>query len=966
MSLEQTKDFLSKNNIDISLIDFSTIDWKKDLKTLSEVVENVYILDKDLDQIDFLNAPEDEKDEVISYVDKVLTSLSKLTFLDVAINIGIQFAVNLEALNPYKNQIVNALNDVVWSEELTSINDVYKAFVDLAIGVLFDKNDDQNKINILELITSKEESKYTALIDSIFSSQFISNIFPEVMKIAKNLIKDEQIKELINIDIIGQNGWKEEMYCIIKLISELSSNGSEPISDIKLSIHQIQNISTSTILQSRLLSSAAIKFLIDSSDSNTTMIEGLDTYIDMPENLKQYTITDQGIIYNNDWFDGETVYGELHMMLEVIKNLLGSIEDINNPMASLPELLASLDLKKLNNPNLDSITDSKVLHYTLSKTLLQLSSSSDVIIIPDEIINSDGVIKEEEIDSIINSLSNVIDISPLLVEVEENDKVVTKLDLSNPKKILNIFVNLLEGDEADNNLNTIFSSTILRSTTTKFIKDLGDLIVIPSNCLEEYTFNNQTISVINKDETIKLIKSINSIGMDYFISANGDSIDIDQIVSKVVATTNRDFLDSMIIQATISKQILNYDNVLTIPSSVIEVIDTDTKIINKAELNQILDSLNTIGIGSDYTINDFATSIDVNMFFDFTENDLDEILKSQIFLATVGDKIKEAINSSESLSLPDVEIIDVETGKLVNVDYVNLGIDKQEIIRLINSIKILLGDNIDLNNFTFNANDFLEKQFSDEDIIKICSSKIISYNIGKILEKDFTFLQFINDANWFYEEGSYKGDLVDLLGSLNKMYNDDSLKVLVEKFLNDNISSIKLVDLLNVEFCDYLTRSRILINSFERIIPSIIDYNNSKNITINTNSILEKLPTENKQEYYRGEAIIDGELYKFIEGMVKVSTLDHYTTIEDKDNMLNDVKVILSSDLLNQTVTIQLFEKIEVLNMILQLQGQEPLEIPDYSQPGFNLLTYNDGMLLDSYITTYLTYYSQLPKTNNK
>ena len=966
MSLEQTKDFLSKNNIDISLIDFSTIDWKKDLKTLSEVVENVYILDKDLDQIDFLNAPEDEKEEVISYVDKVLTSLSKLTFLDVAINIGIQFAVNLEVLNPYKNQIVNALNDVVWSEELTSINDVYKAFVDLAIGVLFDKNDDQNKINILELITSKEESKYTALIDSIFSSQFISNIFPEVMKIAKNLIKDEQIKELINIDIIGQNGWKEEMYCIIKLISELSSNGSEPISDIKLSIHQIQNISTSTILQSRLLSSAAIKFLIDSSDSNTTMIEGLDTYIDMPENLKQYTITDQGIIYNNDWFDGETVYGELHMMLEVIKNLLGSIEDINNPMASLPELLASLDLKKLNNPNLDSITDSKVLHYTLSKTLLQLSSSSDVIIIPDEILNSDGVIKEEEIDSIINSLSNVIDISPLLVEVEENDKVVTKLDLSNPKKILNIFVNLLEGDEADNNLNTIFSSTILRSTTTKFIKDLGDLIVIPSNCLEEYTFNNQTISVINKDETIKLIKSINSIGMDYFISANGDSIDIDQIVSKVVATTNRDFLDSMIIQATISKQILNYDNVLTIPSSVIEVIDTDTKIINKAELNQILDSLNTIGIGSDYTINDFATSIDVNMFFDFTENDLDEILKSQIFLATVGDKIKEAINSSESLSLPDVEIIDVETGKLDNVDYVNLGIDKQEIIRLINSIKILLGDNIDLNNFTFNANDFLEKQFSDEDIIKICSSKIISYNIGKILEKDFTFLQFINDANWFYEEGSYKGDLVDLLGSLNKMYNDDSLKVLVEKFLNDNISSIKLVDLLNVEFCDYLTRSRILINSFERIIPSIIDYNNSKNITINTNSILEKLPTENKQEYYRGEAIIDGELYKFIEGMVKVSTLDHYTTIEDKDNMLNDVKVILSSDLLNQTVTIQLFEKIEVLNMILQLQGQEPLEIPNYSQPEFNLLTYNDGMLLDSYITTYLTYYSQLPKTNNK
>ena len=969
MSLEQTKDFLSKNNIDISLIDFSTIDWKKDLKTLSEVVENVYILDKDLDQIDFLNAPEDEKDEVISYVDKVLTSLSKLTFLDVAINIGIQFAVNLEALNPYKNQIVNALNDVVWSEELTSINDVYKAFVDLAIGVLFDKNDDQNKINILELITSKEESKYTALIDSIFSSQFISNIFPEVMKIAKNLIKDEQIKELINIDIIGQNGWKEEMYCIIKLISELSSNGSEPISDIKLSIHQIQNISTSTILQSRLLSSAAIKFLIDSSDSNTTMIEGLDTYIDMPENLKQYTITDQGIIYNNDWFDGETVYGELHMMLEVIKNLLGSIEDINNPMASLPELLASLDLKKLNNPNLDSITDSKILHYTLSKTLLQLSSSSDVIIIPDEILNSDGVIKEEEIDSIINSLSNVIDISPLLVEVEENDKVVTKLDLSNPKKILNIFVNLLEGDEADNNLNTIFSSTILRSTTTKFIKDLGDLIVIPSNCLEEYTFNNQTISVINKDETIKLIKSINSIGMDYFISVNGDSIDIDQIVSKVVATTNRDFLDSMIIQATISKQILNYDNVLTIPSSVIEVIDTDTKIINKAELNQILDSLNTIGIGSDYTINDFATSIDVNMFFDFTENDLDEILKSQIFLATVGDKIKEAINSSESLSLPDVEIIDVETGKLVNVDYVNLGIDKQEIIRLINSIKILLGDNIDLNNFTFNANDFLEKQFSDEDIIKICSSKIISYNIGIIIEEENTIVGTfknvleLSDVNWFYEEGSYKGDLVDLLGSLNKMYSNKTLKPLFEEFLNGN-NSVGLSDLLNVEFCDYLTRSRVLINSFERFMPIIINKNNSQIINVNINDL--SFPTENKQEYYRGEAIIDGELYKFIEGMVKVSTLDNYTTIEDKDNMLNDVKVILSSDLLNQTVTIQLFEKVEVLNMILQLQGQEPLEIPDYNQPGFNLLTYNDGMLLDSYITTYLTYYSQLPKTNNK
>lgn len=659
LSMEKIQNQLKEKNIDLTLADFENIDWKSDMKTIATLIEKVYALEQNVTKIDFLGTTSSPEElEIISqYVNDILQELSQLTILNTAIKVGIQFAINTEALLPYKDDIINALTDVIWSEEIVNVGDIYSAYMKLAIGVLFKKeNEDEEKINVLTFLTQSigsSDNQYTTLIDTIFASQFISEIFPNVMEVAfdKLFQTNPQMRSLINLQIIGQNGWENELNCIIQLIKEFSNHGQEPFQDFIPSLKQISYISTATILQSQLLSDAMIRLLINSVDeSQTPVIPELRNFLDMPDELKYISLENT---FNYQWYDSENQYGELHIMIEVLKNFIGSIENLKDPLASLNDVLASLNLTKLNDAKMNSIMDSKVFHYSISKTL----KKTNILLIPDEILDSNGIIQAKELENILSILSDVIDLSPLLVKVEQTNttdkkhkeaEYITKIDLQNKRKILEIFAALYDKKTDDTTkLKTVFSSTILRATISDVVAKLNDAIIIPQTITDEMTCKQSSIAVLQTDEMTSLFKSFIQLGLDNFVDNEGNIVaNMDTIAKKIIKDNDDSFLDSQILHATISHQLLNLNTTIIIPDSLITK-KANVSFISRQELSALLNIFQLFEIDENQTLEQWSNSFNVNQLLDL---DIQKILQSKILRATIS---KELFTHTDVLTIPE-------------------------------------------------------------------------------------------------------------------------------------------------------------------------------------------------------------------------------------------------------------------------------------------------------------------------
>lgn len=554
ISLDAVSEFMPSNIDDYNL---DTINWNNELKTIATLVGNVYSLGN-LNELDYLNLDPEK-------VAKVVTNLSELQSVNFLGYVGGSYAIKTLIQNDenYASNLKNIEKTLATlavegklSADIATFDDLYGNFINLFSQINLDdfKDSESGKItNYLKLLTSVDAKGYESIINTIFETQFVEEILPNVLTIIKEKLIPVEYSSLINPKITTSKEWEGEVNSLLTMVSELTDGGNKPFEKIEtFDFKVLSGFSTNTIVNSELLSYAMIKILIDTSKNEgviSTAAGDLTNYICIPDYLTKEADNDHK--FDKNWYDtkdanGNVVEGELSIMLDTIKNCLAKIDDISNPLEAVPDIL--VEIGKQN------ITESDVLYCSLDKIIKQYT---DYLIIPmeDIVVNPDkkytvndksieNLIKKDSLTKLLNVFtgSNETKLKALPLEelfvyfkVDENgnasdtpiskddldldDKYVVKLDVS-VNKLFNVLTSYykINTDSESNTINSNFlESSILRATISKHLIDnAGEYIEIPDASINSSTILNHEneLKVITQREFIALIGGLTELELN--------------------------------------------------------------------------------------------------------------------------------------------------------------------------------------------------------------------------------------------------------------------------------------------------------------------------------------------------------------------------------------------------------------------------------------------------------------------
>ena len=318
----------------------------------------------------------------------------------------------------------------------------------------------------------------------------------------------------------------------------------------------------------------------------------------------------------------------------------------------------------------------------------------------------------------------------------------------------------------NNDIDLIITSKILYATTSKHIIDNSSLIK-PNECI----INENSINKI-KDEN-EMEAMLNAI-----ITICGGSVSASVDLS--LTDTKIDALcSSIILSATISDKIVNNDAVI-VPISSIDSSITSIKVINKEELSLLLKSvLNGLGVSD---VEGFDSE---NITIPDSEK-LDILTDSIIMRATITKNIKATNSSDDELDLyieNNVSYVE-KTNNLNGLDI--LVLSQNEIINIVNSIKIING----------NSSDKFEIEISIEALLLIDEADVdtaLKSSMVHLLIADFLAEYNMSlpstPVNMQY---SYTPSIFDVynVGSINRNMNYSTMAVSDIKGMLNHLESI--------------------------------------------------------------------------------------------------------------------------------------------------------------------------------
>ena len=678
---------LSKTFAELGIDDktFASVNWKKDLVSLSTIVSEVYSLgeNNNLKAIDFYNLDTDK-------VDHILHTLADLTVIKPSLKIAGTSLLKKESFKEIIGEISSDFWDkITLKDEIVNIQEIYDNFVESGMGTIIkDEKENGGKINILKVLTSLSESGNESaklLISNLFESVFVQEIIENVLNYYIGKIENETVREMINLDVLygpdGTNDWKvwvNELQTVLELVKEVSDSGEIPLD--KFDIQTIKNISVDTLLKSRLLNYAAKYYLVSVAKGENTLGGDIVKYIDLPENLKDVNAP--------AWEEQE----ELKKTLTAIKAIVDEIEDFNDILKSLPEMIHALDQSDL--------LDSNIIYYSLNKALPSINTN--VLAIPNTpSVYANGMITKEALKSVISAL-NAFDVKQLLTTDGTKTKFNSSID-----KIMGVLTQL-----DDEQLNRVANSEILRATVSYNVDIYAnEFIRVPNDCASEpiellrlngSTEENQTIRIINKNEMVNLLKALNELKDE-----EGNLIDftsIDQEPEKVLNYISKESAQkilvssssqySKILHASISKFIIDKstEGAIIVPNKAYQ--DAEKTLIKSNELVSIIDTIKTANI--DFTqLETNPMSLIDQLDLQLAENLLltkNTTTYSCIMHATV----------SHYLLVPDGDQVFVIPSQIQSkedgIDYI---LDT-EIVNLIKIVKYDTFKDLNLDKFTFN------------------------------------------------------------------------------------------------------------------------------------------------------------------------------------------------------------------------------------------------------------------------
>ena len=578
-----------------------------------------------------------------------------------------------------------------------------------AIKIILGDNPDLNNINIDANVLkdlSNERGEEDDQVGDILKSIIITDT---IIKTIIDLGAGEESSLVINLTQ-EDSRWRDgvdtdgEIRKIIRAISVIFGEGDD-LNNPDIDPNVILNLTDDEIgiiLDSLIASDSIIKVIYDLGQE-----EGAQIVVNL-------TIDDAR------WYDNGDENGELRNLIKAIKIILGDNPDLNNINIDANVLKDLSNERGAEDDEVGDILKSIIITDTIIKTIIDLDSGdgSNLIVNLDQEDPRwrDGIDTDGEIRKVIRAISVIFG---------DGD------DLNNPDIDPNVILNL-----TDDEVGIILASVIASDSIIKVIFDLGQgddaQIVVNLTIDDARWYDNGD----EKGELRNLIKAIKIILGD---NPDLNNINIDANVLKDLSNERGaeddevgDILKSIIITDTIIKTIIDLDS--GDGSNLIVNLDQEDPrwrdgVDADGEIRKVIRAISVIfGDGDDLNNPD----IDPNVILNLTDDEIGIILASIIASDSIIKQIYDLGQGDDAVIVIALTIDDAR--------WYDNGEEEGELRRFIRAIKVILGDNPDLNNVNIDANILktlsLGEDDPNDDDVKVIQESIIAKDtiIKKIIE----------------------------------------------------------------------------------------------------------------------------------------------------------------------------------------------------------------------------------------
>ena len=808
-----TLEFIQDAGIEIVVGDeeIDLVEIKAILKTAQHVIE-ITNSEKDV-VVELLNLPIEEWDEILES-DIIVRTVVKLLY------------TMTEEDQPLHDIIVLNLaeDDPRWYGDNGELRKIVVNIRKL-LGDDFSLEVEQNELisKIINNLVNSSDQDITDLTSSIVITDTVVHQLhsfkydpvtaPENLIIIPDDLDEDSAKW---VDNGNEKGEIKKIIAAAKIIFE----GVDEIDFNNISINTIANLSnekTATIFESDVIVATASKLITDLANEPESPIVITDT-------VNEYDIS--------EWRN------ELNSLVVAIKEVIVPVTNQDGKEEYDIENLDSIDIAHVLSLN------SEIGNSETDEVGRILASS----IITDTII--DQILKQESlVVSLDASSSKWQDNGTEKGEIRLIFEAVQTLFKDDEIDLENIDANLIN-DLTDNDVDTIFKSTVVAETIIDTVKNIEseDIVINEANIVK----SEATKKADWAKEMKALIKAIDVVLLpqpgEEEVDLTNPVVDVNHVLSLKSTKDNPAtdevglVLASCIITDTIIDQILKQESlVVSLDASSSKWQDNGTE---KGEIRLIFEAVQTLFKDDEIDLE----NIDANLINDLTDNDVDTIFKSTVVAETIIDTVKNI--ESEDIVINEANIVKSEATK--KADWA------KEMKALIKAIDVVLlpqpgEEEVDLTNPVVDVNHVLSlKSTKDnpatDEVGRILASQIITDTIiDQIIAQEAEGTLKVNleagDERWYGNDGEIRA----IFDALKVIFGEDDI----------DINEFQINGILNLEEEEKLT----IVNS---IVVSDTMIKEIKAIdSIGTTSLPDDGNAYNENWY--GE---DGELKKFLDAAV--------------------------------------------------------------------------------------------------
>lgn len=874
----EIKDYIQSLNIDT----IRNIDYGAEFKNIGYAF---------VDIVDLCNGFEDfDTKDLLSFdpttVQNIFNSLGSLGLLDIVAPIAIEYVLSMDSIKDAMNDLGMNLEDLKldeitsWGQEISKLGTIFSKFLELSVDGDAIKNGDYSSLDL---------DKVSNLVEAIFDSAIINRAIPLVATYAVNLLP-EDYSDIISIP--QDVDWKSELEPLVKGALLLLKTGIITAEDSEARLEAIKGLtddgpgSDIDLLGKYLSSSSIIKNCL-----NGVITQFLTGDNGMFGSIEIKAFTEEEVKNGTAWSAKEisSIFRAILMFVDtgVLEDgfSIDGIKKLNEEEGRIDKLADALSGSLLLRRNLSSVfgslfesinssSDEKMKIETLSEdewTNVELSSIFHALIeiidlgLFDSTDNGGGTeaimaLTEEQIDSISENVSK------------------SKFFTRNFTNLLNMImknVNLdgieIIGLDDPNAWTKLEIKSILLSAKTILYyqsnKSLVELIVMSDEELEPFlnsqVISNALASFITSSDSIKdIVKGSDKVenwgdkigdkisfglngkilSITDFASYDADRFDIyvDDDLIGYTTTNGFDFTEYIVTPSPTAYD-GSYVGLIRLGKTITSMPDKTRISVKPRTYGEVRHMFEAISMISGMRDSDETNDI-INYSSGSAEIDKDKFIKNLINLRDEQiDKLTESIIMSETIK-DSLLNLNGNNGLVVN-DIEDMG---TELKSLLYALRLIFGEDADLNSLQFETNDILNKiidltnninaqkgdkvniinkntgeleEHDADEVGIILGSKILSETIGSILTDKCSG----PDAPLVMPEDISWGDIVDAYGhkkpgEIRSMFNAihllfpdgeiDINKIDVNRLLE--LEDDELDTLLASKILDYTLRNKLI------------------------------------------------------------------------------------------------------------------------------------------------------------